>query len=347
MSKEKERKKLQFSYLMPQSPRKSFSTPRINPQNSMGFDSYVQQLDDLLKKNTGQSTLVGQNVEGAPASYIPGRVSNPTGLGETPQSVMNSAVNTNYPFPVQRNIEDLSKGYYGGSDQGMGSQDFFGMIHEQQNAPEDLYRGVGAGITDPNGRAAQVGSSYGIPYQVTTLSDGGRLGSDGIVRYDDGTVREGVRSSGGYGIASLPDGSVRYSDGTVRRQATPQEKQMVQQGSYGVASLPGGYVRQNDNTIRTAFGFEGQGIPGYSSLPPDYSGVSGLSKSLFGGRDQVVTQPYGNYNPQVEVTKSGINYGTDFRTRDLPADARSLSLPFLALLSSFKCSIIYSYRFLE
>ena len=44
------------------------------------------------------------------------------------------------------------------------------------------------------------------------------------------------------------------------------------------------------------------------------AGVSGLSQFVF-GREQTVTQPFSNYNPEMGYA-SGMHQGVDYRTRD-------------------------------
>jgi len=102
-----------------------------------------------------------------------------------------------------------------------------------------------------------------------------------------------------YPVQSMNDGTVRYSDGSVRQ--VDQSKPPMP-----IASMADGNVLWSD-------GFTRQMPPG--GLSQYLAGVQGLSQFIF-GQNQQVTQDYGNYNPALEPG-SGINYGTDFRTRDL------------------------------
>lgn len=131
------------------------------------------------------------------------------------------------------------------------------------------------------------------PQAIASTADGGTLYSDGRIRYSDGSVRQGDASA--QPISSQQDGSVLYSDRSVRVKVSP------------VASVQGNRVQMSDGSI----------------LPNGFvemlygSGIEGISKGLF-GREQAVTQPYGNINP-IEPTPGNVNLGTDLRTRDLPS----------------------------
>ncbi len=116
-----------------------------------------------------------------------------------------------------------------------------------------------------------------------------------------GSMSDPYQTPEGYGlpqpIQQLPDGSVKYSDGSVRSSS---------EAVYPVATMGDGNTLWSDGFVRPSM--------------PDYavgalSGESALSRGLF-GRDQTVTQPYGNINP-IEPTPGNVNTGTDFRTRDL------------------------------
>ena len=105
----------------------------------------------------------------------------------------------------------------------------------------------------------------------------------------------------------MSDGTIRYNDGTTR-QATKQDiPRVVKELENGLVLLTDGSVINPNVTI-------GRG----------YQGVSGLSELLF-GREQKVTQEYGNYNPN--FYKSGYHSGVDFRTKDLDQNF-SFALPF-------------------
>ncbi len=109
-----------------------------------------------------------------------------------------------------------------------------------------------------------------------------------------------------YGVQSMADGRVRYNDGSI---GIEEEKD-----PNAIASMRDGSVLWDD-------GFTREAPP--QGMQSQLSGTQGLSKYIF-GRNQTVTQPYGNVNP-IEPTPGNVNYGTDFRTRDL--DVREQTIP--------------------
>ena len=117
-----------------------------------------------------------------------------------------------------------------------------------------------------------------------------------------------------YPNQTLQDGSIRYRDGSVRTRAE------IQANPLPVASLSQNRILYDDGVVRYGSKVD-QNLT--SQFQQTYGGLEGLSNFIF-GKNQTVTQAYGNYNPGIEPG-SGINYGTDFRTRDLTS--RGLSLP--------------------
>lgn len=101
-----------------------------------------------------------------------------------------------------------------------------------------------------------------------------------------------------YAVQSMADGTVKYNDGSIRAR-DPQAPPMP------IATMADGTILWDD-------GFTRQMPPG--GLSRYLAGVSGLSQFIL-GQDQTVTQPYGNYNP--DLYGSGYHQGVDFRTRDL------------------------------
>ncbi len=104
------------------------------------------------------------------------------------------------------------------------------------------------------------------------------------------------------------DGSVRYADGTTRQVDISELPRPLFQLSNGAIMFNDGVARKMTYTLGRAF-----------------QGVSGLSDLLF-GRQQEVTQPYGNYNKDFGYANN-THSGTDFRTRDLPTNFH-FALPF-------------------
>ena len=112
----------------------------------------------------------------------------------------------------------------------------------------------------------------------------------------------------------LSNGFIEYQDGT-RRQATPQDVPQV--------------VRQfNDGSVLLE---NGQFINASDRIGRAYRGLGGLMDILF-GKQQAVTQEYGNINP-IEPTVGNVNLGTDIRTKDLPQNFY-FTLPFEAKVVS-------------
>ena len=108
----------------------------------------------------------------------------------------------------------------------------------------------------------------------------------------------------------LSNGFIEYQDGT-RRQATPQD-------------VPQVLARFSDGSVLLE---NGQFINASDRIGRAYRGLGGLMDILF-GKEQTVTQQYGNINP-IEPTPGNVNLGTDIRTKDLPGNFY-FTLPFEA-----------------
>lgn len=279
-------------------------------QGPMDAQSYLKQLDDLLKRNTGQGTFVGQDTSSNTPMYLPGKVVNPTGLGETP-STMAYGNGMTQPAPTERNAPEVyqepqqnqqpQQDSQDGQQQSISAQDFLQRFEQSYNAPENRPQ---TGVPQKQG--------------IASTQDGGTLMEDGTIEYPDGTYRIG--DSRAIGIASMRDGSTLYSDQSVRRKQ-PQ----------GIASLRGQRERilYDDNTARYGAYQYGEAQP--SNIPTE-GGLEGLAKGIFGMMPRV-TQVYGNYNPSLEPGR-GYNDGTDLATKDLqnyagykvPVDAEVVSV---------------------
>lgn len=273
-------------------------TPKIaQPQKTV--EDRLKELDDLLKRNNGTGLFVGQDTSSNLPMYIPGKVTNPGGIGAVAPSIAQAGNGMTQQAPVQRTQPPQSfqpiQQQDQPPDQQMSAEDFIQQFNDAYNQV-DQTPGVS---TDPSVSPSVEG--------IATLADGGILGNDGMVYYDDGTVRE-FKQTDAQPIASMQDGSILYSDRTLRRQA-PQ----------GIASLAGDRERVlfNDGTARFGkYNQTQQNSPG---------GLRGLISGIF-GQDRTITQPYGNVNP-IEPTRGHVNYGTDIRTRDLSGSQRDLKLP--------------------
>lgn len=103
-------------------------------------------------------------------------------------------------------------------------------------------------------------------------------------------------------VQSMQDGTVRYSDGSIRQLDT--------------STPPMPIASMADGTVLWSDGFTRQSPPG--GLSQYLAGVAGLSQFIF-GREQTVTQPFGNYNPTMGYA-GGMHSGVDYRTRDYQGD---------------------------
>ena len=110
-----------------------------------------------------------------------------------------------------------------------------------------------------------------------------------------------------YPVQQLADGQMQYRSGFV---GFPQSRRDPQP----IATLQDGRILLDNGKVVQ------QGIA--NAL----AGISGLQQGIF-GQEQTITQQYGNINP-IEPTPGNVNYGTDFRTRDL--SNRNLSIPVAA-----------------
>ncbi len=240
---------------------KAFNTKQSN------FNEYMAQLDDLLRKNRGSALYKGYDVN-PNAMLVPGKVKDPTGLGDqqyqedlkyekyAPQSTRFEAPNVGQIAPYNEPRGDMSLQADNQGQQNVSAADFFNQVAQAIYSPK-------------------------LPSQQS---------SDELEQIYQQTGQK-------YAVQQMDTGEVRYNDGSV---GIPQE----QQQSSPVASMADGNVLWSDGWVRPQL--------------PDYmqgSGVEALSQGLF-GRNQYVTQAYGNINP-IEPTPGNVNYGTDFRTRDL------------------------------
>jgi len=273
--------------------RKQPSARVQGTQGPKDASAYLKQLEDLLKRNTGQGLFVGQDTSSNIPMYLPGKVVNPTGLSETP-STQTYGNGMQQPAPVQRQAPMQDTGEVLGEQTTQPTiEEFLQQLEQVYNAPENQQ-----GFGDPR-----------IEFIASTV-DGGSLMADGTIVYDDGTIREGDPNA--TAIASDVSGGIRYSDGSLRRPAPN-----------AIRSVAGNRERIGYDDGSTRWG---QYQYGQSTQPSAMEGgLEGLISGIF-GQDRPITQEYGNYNPQLEPG-SGYNLGTDIRTRDLQGASRNLKLP--------------------
>lgn len=165
---------------------------------------------------------------------------------------------------------------------GLGNQQYDQGLQFDKYSPDSIQ------FSAPN-----VGSSAGAP--ATPQPEQGQVQGE---QTSQGVSAQDFFNQVGQAIYSpeqnyVPSGTKNYSGiGTA-------EKNQV----YPMASMPDGNILWSDGYVRAP-------QPSYLD-----SGTSALSQGLF-GRNQAVTQPYGNYNP-IEPSPGNRNIGTDFRVRDL------------------------------
>lgn len=140
---------------------------------------------------------------------------------------------------------------------------------------------------------------FELPPQARTEPQSGQNIFNFIDRIIQQNTPQPIGSSSDGGVI-LGDQSTLYRDGSIK---TPQGETI-----YPVASVPGGKLKYSNGEI-------------YSQ-----GGLTSLVRMIF-GKDQAITQAYGNINP-IEPTRGNVNLGTDIRTRDLYGSQRNIELPF-------------------
>lgn len=269
-----------------------FQQSRQTPESQQQF---VEQLDDLLRRNKGGFTAIGQETSSNIPFYVGNRAPqlNPTGIQQNrtqaSEFTPNAAPRINAQLPE---LPEKQVGYQAPQEIS-GLNQFFDVLEQVTQAqPQRLNFPI-----------------FDDAQAVGTHQSGGQMYSDGSVRYADGTI---ITPQGQeiVPIRSNADGTIGYSDGSSR---------FIQEQSNPIMSLPGNRVLYSDGTVRYG-NYQYQSQQGQTP-----GGQSGLIRGIFGD-DRTITQQYGNYNPGIEPG-SGYNLGTDIRTRDLNQDARQLRLP--------------------
>lgn len=261
---------------------------RVKP--SLTSEELLAQIEERNKFNKGGFTAEGFDVN---STFTPTRVSdrtiaNASGVGNNRFETPEIRTNADLAFALLQipefQVPEAPPAEEGEMPiQGQASASDFIQYFTQQVSP-------GSRATNENDKRA-IENETGLSFFVQPTQDGGALFSDGIIRYNDGTVRE-YKQDGAYEVASLQDrsGSV-YSDGTIRRKATTGE-----------------FVTQ-ENISRLN------------------GGLNGLLQGLF-GEDYRTTQDYGNVTSAYGY-KGNIHKGTDIVTNSdflLPVDAKVLQV---------------------
>ena len=234
--------------------------PQIQTQKgTKNMQQYLEELDALLKRNTGTGLYSAEDATSNTPMYLPGKVVNPGGIEQNAAAISaepRESVVPDYQEPQyqEEQPQDEQQGSVLGAEAPLTVQDFI----QQYN--QAIYQPQRSTTEQLEQRYRQTGQKYGVQSRV-----------DGRTKYNEGSI--GLEEEADpEAIASMRDGSVLWDDGFTR-EAPP-------------------------------VGMQNQ-----------LAGTQGLSKYLF-GRNQTITQPYGNINP-IEPTPGNVNYGTDFRTRDL------------------------------
>lgn len=243
--------------------------PQIQTQKgTKNMQQYLEELDALLKRNTGTGLYSAEDATSNTPMYLPGKVVNPGGIEQNA-----AAISAEQPY--ESVIPDYQEPQY--------------QEEQPQEEPQGDVLGAESGNMTVQDFVDQFNQAIYAPQRSTTEQ-----------------LEQRYRQTGQkYGVQSRVDGRTKYNDGTIglEEEADPE----------AIASMRDGSVLWDDGFTREAppVGMQGQ-----------LSGTQGLSKYLF-GRNQTITQPYGNINP-IEPTPGNVNYGTDFRTRDLEQKEQTL-----------------------
>ena len=175
----------------------AFKTKQTN------FNEYLQQLEDLLRKNRGSAVYEGYDVD-PNAILVPGKVSDPTGLGsqqynDATRFAPYSPTSTRFEAP---NLGAAATQKAETPTQGQTAADFFSQVAQATYAPKVPSQQSQAELENI---FQQTGQKYAIASN-----------QDGTVTYNDGSV--GRLDSQSFPMASMADGNVLWSDGMVRSQ---------------------------------------------------------------------------------------------------------------------------------
>lgn len=231
---------------------------------------YIESLDPLLRKNTGQFVNIGYDTSSNTPYYLPNtrQVQQPQGLngGLNMNQIPQSDYQIQYQQPQLPQRPQMPTARTR-NDQG------------KTNASQFLKQ-----LTEPRD-----------PQPLQTLRDGGVYYSNGSIKYRDGTERTGDPSA--YAIASLLDGSMQYSDGSVRKVAPEL-----------IRSIGNGKGYYSDGTIRYVSKTELKGVSGlqtglfgqefpitqaYNNYNPEQGYSTGYHRGLdIGVSNEQLTSPF-------------------------------------------------------
>jgi len=209
---------------------KAFNTKQTN------FNDYMARLEDLLRKNRGSASYQGYDVN-PNAQLVPGKVKDPTGLGDqqysqdlkyenyVPQSTGFKAPNVGQIAPYNEPQGDYGLGADNQPTPNVSATDFFDQVAQAIYAPK-------LPSQQSTQELEQIYNQTGQKYAVQQLETG-------EVRYNDGSVGIEQQQEPASPIASMSDGNVLWSDGWVRPQMPD-----YMQGS-GVEALSQGLFGSN------------------------------------------------------------------------------------------------------
>ncbi len=224
--------------------------------------SYLKDLEDLLKRNTGTGTHIGADTSSNIPMYVPGS----TVASQVQSQAPSMATYGQAPAGVVRDIQPLEVPEEETGDV-LGATDFLDQFNEVYSQAQ------------PNGQGMDQSNPGEMATGVQETADGGVLFSDGIIYYNDGTFRSGEGNA--QPIATDRNGGTRYSDGSIRmsyeqlglpQQSTPgglmglitgifgQQREITQDfGNYNPGLEPGsGYNMGTDIRTRDLTGSQRQ-----------------------------------------------------------------------------------------
>lgn len=158
--------------------------------NSKSVQSYLAQLDELLKRNKGGFSSVAEDTGSSIPFQVPGRAVK-SGVRELPQERKLAELPAPEEYPVQV-LPPQEGEVLGQQGSGMSASDFIDSLYQSLGVQDSLYL-TGQGSSP----------------------DGGTILSDGSVAYSDGTLKTNQGETI-YAMGSVPGGGLLYSDGSYR-----------------------------------------------------------------------------------------------------------------------------------
>ena len=206
------------------------------PQTRKGpkdVKQYLAELDALLKRNTGSGTYIGADVSSNTPMYIPGRVANPSGLGDVAPSISRYGSGMTEPTPVER---QAPLEYQEPTTQ------------EQPYTASSFMEDIARAIYAPRIPSQQSTEELEQIYQATGQKYAVQSLANGQVRYNDGSVGYPQQETPAQPVASLSDGNVLWSDGWAR---PPMPEYLMNRT--GIDALSQGLFGTNQ-TVTQAYG---------------------------------------------------------------------------------------------